>query len=450
MEKIILAALLLCETGFFIFNIRKQIEKGIWAKRKFALQVLELLAFVLILLTPAVNLGLRFTLCLSILVLRVILSGIRYLISRKNSKRKSGIAKTANLFASLLILSMALVPSFIFADYNGLPVSGSHEVAETQYILIDQNREDPFEGQGSRREIPVHAFYPEDGSEQDAFPLVVFSHGAFGYYQSNMSSYQELASNGYVVLALDHPHHSFFTKNSSGKTVTVDPEFLNNVMYVNEIEDEEEIFRLSSEWVNVRIDDINAVLDAFAEAKQSGLIPDNWCTDSKAEADVLQVLAMADPENTGLYGHSLGGAASVTAGRNRETVKAVIDLDGTMLGEQLGYADGQYQYNEEPYPTPLLTIESELHYNERNKLGVLYANQYICDHAADARSVYFKGSAHMNFTDLPLFAPVIGSLLGTGTIDPESCIVQVNGIVLQYFDHYLKGKGELTLQEWYQ
>ncbi|MBQ5851909.1 MAG: hypothetical protein IIW54_14020, partial [Lachnospiraceae bacterium] len=38
-----------------------------------------------------------------------------------------------------------------------------------------------------------------DETVTDDFPLVVFSHGAFGYYESNTSTYMELASNGYVV-----------------------------------------------------------------------------------------------------------------------------------------------------------------------------------------------------------------------------------------------------------
>ena len=39
-----------------------------------------------------------------------------------------------------------------------------------------------------------------------------------------------LASNGYVVIALDHPHHSFFAKDSSGKTVLVDMDFIQSAI----------------------------------------------------------------------------------------------------------------------------------------------------------------------------------------------------------------------------
>ena len=126
---------------------------------------------------------------------------------------------------------------------------------------------------------------------------------------------------------------------------------------------------------------------------------------------------MTDVEKIGLMGHSLGGAASVTVGRQRDDVGAVIDLDGTMLGEQLGYKNGSYQYYEEAYPIPLLVVDSEEHHQQADKLTSLYVNNVVVENAVNAKRTYFVGSGHMNFTDLPLFSPVLASLLGTGTID---------------------------------
>ena len=46
-------------------------------------------------------------------------------------------------------------------------------------------RIDEFENDGSFREVPAHFYYPD--SESGEFPLVIFSHGAFGYYESNFT-----------------------------------------------------------------------------------------------------------------------------------------------------------------------------------------------------------------------------------------------------------------------
>lgn len=77
----------------------------------------------------------------------------------------------------------------------------------------------------------------------------------------------ELASHGYVVASLDHPYHSFFTTDTEGKTITVNPEFLQEVMHVNEEGvTEEEVLKLSHSWLDIRVGDMNFVLDSVQEA----------------------------------------------------------------------------------------------------------------------------------------------------------------------------------------
>lgn len=107
-------------------------------------------------------------------------------------------------FLGVLLFAVALVPAFLFTGYEGLETSGSYGVKMAEDIWVDESRVEEFE---------------QDG----AFPLVIFSHGAFGYYQGNTSTYMELASRGYVVVSLDHPYHSIFTKDTSGKLIYMEP-----------------------------------------------------------------------------------------------------------------------------------------------------------------------------------------------------------------------------------
>jgi len=451
METLILVVLLLSEIALYVYTAINKSQKGQWVRNKLYVHGGQFVFLLIAFLLPNVNFNIRFKLLFVILIIRIIIAGIFYLVKRNDEDKKNLVAGFFNLLANALIIVLAIMPAFLFAEYNGLDNSGSHEVSSTSFILIDENREDPFEGAGSKREVPVHAFYPADGGAADEYPLVIFSHGAFGYYESNMSSYTELASRGYVVLSIEHPHHSLYTKNSKGKIVTVDTNFINDVMMVNDVvTPEEEIFAKSSEWINLRVADENFVLDEIENAKGENHIPSNWFTDDGETDELSAVLEMADTENVGLYGHSLGGATSVTVGRDRDEVKAVIDLDGTMLGEELGITNGVYKYKEEAYPKPLLNVTSESHFAQCREAGVLYVNSYICENAVNATTIWFKGTAHMNFTDLPLFSPALASNLGTGTVDPKTCIVQMNDVVADYFDYYLKGEGELTLKECYE
>ena len=111
-------------------------------------------------------------------------------------------------------------------------------------------------------------------------------------------------------------------------------------------------------------------------------------------------------------GHSLGGATAVSVGR-RDDISAVIDLDGTTLGEELSVTDeGILKVNEEPYGNPLLSIDNDEHHSQRlesKKKGEIYPNNVIIDNALQGFETYFKGSGHMNFTDFPIFAPTLAN-----------------------------------------
>ena len=353
----------------------------------------------------------------------------------------------------VLVLVIVSIPKLLFTDYEGLPTTGPYNVKQTAAILVDNNRIETFETDGSNREVPVYFYYPEiSETDKNSFPLIIFSHGAFGYYQSNTSTYMELASNGYVVISLDHPYHSFFTKDTEGKTIIVKPEFIKEVTGVNEENVlEEEIVELSHKWLDIRVADMNFVLDCIKETKEQNLLQgDMWfVSEANNESEILDILAMTDTQEIGLMGHSLGGAASVTLGRTRNDIDAVIDLDGTMLGEELGYEEGEYEFYEESYPVPLFFISNEEHHLEREAVGSLYANNVVLENAVDSKYTYFVGSGHMNFTDLPLFSPKLAALLGVGEVDATECITQMNELILEYFNCYLKDSGAVTIKESY-
>lgn len=372
-------------------------------------------------------------------------------MKKKKNRALKILGITVGCIGVLIVLAIVLIPKILFTDYEGLPTTGPYGVKMASAILVDESRTETFESDGSYREVPAYFYYPDMTEGIAEFPLVIFSHGAFGYYQSNTSTYMELASNGYVVISLDHPYHSFFTKDTSGKTIIVNPQFLQEVMYINEMgTPEQEIIELSHGWLDIRTADMNFVLDSVKTAKELAELPSCWFIGEDTSAETIRrILAMTDTECIGLMGHSMGGAASVTVGRTREDIDAVIDLDGTMLGEQFSYINGVYDFYDEAYPVPLLSVSNEAHYFEGQELADWYVNSWVIANAKDAKYTYFKGSGHMNFTDLPLFSPTLANMLGVGEVDPEECVVKMNKLVLDYFNCYLKDLGEAVVQEGY-
>lgn len=451
MGFVLLGLFAAAEIVLLAVTFTRQKEKVQWLQNRVIARAGELVLFLLVLLLPQAAWDFRFKMCFLVLAIRIVTALIAYAVKRKKaSGSQSKAGAVANMCLGVLVLALSLIPAYLFTGYEGLETTGAYEVKHASAILVDESRIETFETDGSNREVPVHFYYPDtENAGEDIFPLVIFSHGAFGYYQSNASTYMELASNGYVVISLDHPYHSFFTEDTEGNLITVNPEFLQEVMLANEENvSEEEVVKMSRNWLELRTADMNFALDSIKEAKTEDICGDTWFTASD-EAEIAHILAMTDTERIGLMGHSMGGAASVTVGRIRDDIDAVIDLDGTMLGEQLSYENGVYQYYEEPYPVPLLAIDNENHYLEGESAGVLYVNRWVLDHAVDSKHTYFAGSGHMNFTDLPLFSPALASLLGTGTVDETECVKTMNEIILQYFNEYLKGEGEAIILESY-
>ena len=364
-----LIILTIAEITLITLTFTKYSEKAAWLKNRTLVTAVETIILLAVVLLPVTHMKWRFALALVILIVRLLFELIRFAVRRKKaSGLKHKAAAVASGVLSVVFVALSLAPAFIFTNYNGLENTGEHNVVTASAILVDKNRTDTFENDGSFREVPIHFFYPQDDG---SYPLVIFSHGAFGYYQSNFSTYTELASHGYVVAALDHPHHAFFTSDTSGNTVIVDNGFINDVMKISGDDvSEEEIFSITQDWMKLRTDDENFVLDTVKQAAANRSLGDEWNT--RQESDILTVLSRTDVEKIGLMGHSMGGATSVAIGRERDDIDAVVVLDGTMLSERISVKDGKYQYIDESYPVPVIDFTKEIDYNSnfphRNRL----------------------------------------------------------------------------------
>lgn len=450
MNTFLLILLLVFEAAFAITAITRKADKKGWQLGRLICNAGQLGLFLVMLIAPGIDMSFRFMGLFILLALRIIISFIGFLIIRKKEGKAKHIAKIIiSAVLSAVLISISLIPSFIISDYSGLPVSGEYNVAEANAILIDNSRIEGFETDGSNREVPVYFYYPKNAPEGEKFPLIIFSHGSFGYYQSNHSTYAELASNGYVVVSTEHPYHSLFTTDTSGNTIIVDSSFMNEVMSINDEDvSEETAYESSSEWFRLRAEDINFAIDSIKSVAGATALPDYWY--SKQSEDIIVALAMTNTEKIGVMGHSLGGAASVSVGRTRNDISAVIDLDGTMLSEVIGFDNDRQIVNDEPYTIPLLSLDNEEHHFssiESRGNDKPYANNVVHDNAVRGYRTYIPGAGHMNFTDLPMFAPPLAKMLGTGSVDPEECMMTVNRITLEFFDSFLKGKGEFSVPE---
>jgi dienelactone hydrolase len=371
---------------------------------------------------------------LFIILLIQAITGIVFLVKKPESnkvfKKKYAILSFIN---RCVMLVFAIIPSVLFPQFENIEPSGNYSVATESYTLTDVDRIETYSNEGNNRKITVQFWYPDEESENKKYPLVIFSHGAFGFRGSNYSTFMELASNGYVVCSVDHTYQSFFSKQTDGETVIVNNDFINDAIAVqNGDYDDEKTYKLTHEWLKLRTDDINFVLETILN--------------NKSDEYVYKII---DAEKIGLCGHSLGGATAAELGRIRKDIDAVIVIDGTMIGEEIDFIDGKPVLNNDAYPVPILNIYNDEHYNEALLNSSNYANMVASENAFDSHDVVFKESGHLNFTDLPLFSPFFAKMLGTGNIDKVYCIEKMNNVVLDYFNHYLKDGEELNIMTEY-
>jgi predicted dienelactone hydrolase len=363
------------------------------------------------------------------------------LIRRKAAKPGYPAWRTvARGAGGLLLVFFALVPALVLPQVTLPRPTGTHPVATAEYSYTDPNRVETYSKTGGNRKVGVACWYPQDPG--GPYPLVMFDHGALGTKASNTSTYLDLASNGYVVCALDHPYHSFYTRGADGRLVTIDPTYLQEFLGLNSGKyDEATRFKLQQEWLDLRAADVNFVLDTIlAGAKDPGADP---------------VYLRVDPQQKiGLLGHSMGGATGALVARERQDIGAVVSLDADMLGEYLSYTDGRYALNDQTYPVPILNIFADD--MVRLMAAVQDANdviavKHVAATAPSAYEVHLTGTDHMSLTDLPLISPFLVSIINSAVpkaggveADPYGTIQKMNGLVLSFFNAYLKGQGTFT------
>ena len=108
----------------------------------------------------------------------------------------------------LLILTFCIaqiIKRILFPDFEPLPVTGEHIVETAEETWVDKDRLETYTDTGENRSVTIKIWYPK---EEGSYPLVVFSHGAGGVLESNASTCENLASHGYVAVAITHPYQA--------------------------------------------------------------------------------------------------------------------------------------------------------------------------------------------------------------------------------------------------
>ncbi len=432
----ILLVALLIEIAFAAYCVFTRSNQ---TKARSVVRLVAFGVFVLLMLVSVIEWGFRWYALAALLLIWALLGAQTLLRGQQKKEYRTGRI-LFEAVAMLLLVVVALIPALVFPQHKAPRVTGTHEIATVTNTYTDPSRTETFTNTGAKREVNVECWYPLD--EEGKYPLIVFSHGAFGIKASNTSTFTDLASNGYVVCSIDHPYHALYTMDSERHLVRSDRSFMQEVIDANNGKyDEATIFALQQKWMQLRVADIEFVLDTLLAQAQ----------DPAADAFYRHI----DPEKIGLMGHSLGGASSALVARERNDIGAVVNLDADLMGEYVDFADGTYVLNDTLFPVPILTILAD----DMVRLidAVPNANetvavQHVSASAPHAYEVHIMGTDHQSLTDLPLVSPALASLItmsvkkagGGATADKYAVIEKMNDLVLGFFNFHLKGAGSFA------
>ena len=358
----------------------------------------------------------------------------------------------------LLILVIVLIPLIVFPIPDLIEPSGEYPIGTTMLYFQDRSRDEIYSKDPEDvRELNVQIWYPGSASddadfapymthlelsgpafarflrlpsfvlnhvrlidthaileaplagEGSPFPVLIFSHGWGGTRTQSTYLMEELASHGYIVVALDHTY---------GALVTVFPDehvVLQKSDILQRDGSEEDFSTSANGLIRVWAGDARFILDQLEAMNRGDL-------ESPFEGRL-------DLDHVGIFGHSTGGGNAVQVCWLDARCKAGLALDAWLEPVSLEALD-------EGLDQPFMFLWSEDWGSDENKgrFQSLYKELQ-----GDAYQLEIEGTRHYDFSDLPLLSPLSPWFGLKGPIDGERVLGIINEYVVAYFDQYLLG-----------
>jgi predicted dienelactone hydrolase len=368
---------------------------------------------------------------------------------------RPGLVRSLGL-GLLLIVSVAL-PTLLPVPAIPQP-GGPLTVGTASFELVDESRSDPYAPTPTPRRLMIQAWYPalpspgdkiapwmdsadlfapslagfinmppwfldhlvyaQTNSYQNAapdrtngpYPLILFSHGWNGFREQNTFQMQELASRGYVVVAVQHTYGAILTVFPDGTLAPNNP----TALFGPGPEDDDEAARqLVAQWAT----DIGYTLDYLSE----------W---NREESSSI-FSGLLDLERVGMMGHSTGGGAAIQFCANNPRCKAGLGMDAFMTPVAESTLDSGIQQ-------PFLYLFSQAWADRTDSKNNLLFNRFYANLPQSAPVITLLGTSHFDFSDLPALSPLAAQLGLKGPLNGARVQQLINTYSVAFFDSQLK------------
>lgn len=317
-----------------------------------------------------------------------------------------------------VVITVFCLGAILFPGLTPIKTTGQYKYKTSIYQIEDKTRTDEYNGK-SNRKLSILAYYPLNIKNE--CPLLVFSHGGISLKTSNLSLFGELASNGFIVLSIDHTYQSISTK-IDGKNISMDKNYRKEMMSENSHKNIDHSFACYQKWLSVRIGDINFTIEDALIKKDND----------------FSFFPNISKNKIALAGHSLGGAAAYGTARQRSDIKAVVALESPYLADIIGVNGNKFIWNEKEYNCAMLNIYSDNGYKLIENDHKYYINKKYLKNEGNIEYCYIKGANHYTLTDLVRTSPILCQILGGGySLSGSKSLKIINKKTLDFLNRML-------------
>ena len=367
--------------------------------------------------------------------------------------------KPLSSFLSIILLAVSTaLPALLPVPVIPAP-SGPYQVGTRIYELTDPSRKEIYSGKDEARRFMIQVWYPSEPSPSDqrapwmsnaqifapaiaehigmpsffldhlalvnipaykeskfassetAFPVILFSHGWQGFNAQNTGQALQLASHGYVVIGVQHTYGAVTTVFPDETVAENNPTALPpDDTPTDQYEATAQI--LVHQWAG----DLGYTLDFMAAQNEDSVSP---------------FFEKLDLSHVGVYGHSTGGGAAVEFCGTDSRCTALFGQDPFMRPVSYDVID-----NGVTQPA-FFMFSQRWHDDLKSRNNELFDKFY--PHVTKASgAVFIEGTAHYDFTDIPLLSPLASKLGLKGPINGKRVTAINDDYLLHFFDATLK------------
>ena len=250
----------------------------------------------------------------------------------------------------------------------------------------------------SYKDVPV-------SNKELNYPVVILSHGWTSSRNFHLNIAEHLASNGFIVIGIDHTYSAAATRLKDGTVAPIDYSAL-------DVKDVENLLERGKVLINVYSEDIKFLLD-YLQVMNS-------------DDNILK--GKLNQKKIGTFGHSTGAGAGVKAAIEDKRIIAVMGMDPWLE------------------PVSLETLQKGLdvnaHFFRSEEWADKSNNEYLkilINNSDKIEGVLqIDGSKHLDFTMLYAYSDIVKYLGLSGKYGGyEDSLIQQE-FVLNFFNRYLK------------